>query len=88
MFRLLAIVSTNDVLNFSMPKFFRVADRTIDNLLLTYITSYSIHIEMEQEAFLSIAFSCSQEKYLQITSIPSHSVLQNALPFHFLSHQE
>jgi hypothetical protein len=55
MFRLPAIVSTSDVLRFSMPKFHLEVDRTIDSQLLRCTVSYLTHSEMEHEAFLAVS---------------------------------
>jgi hypothetical protein len=82
MSHLVATVLTNDVPNFLMPRYFLVVGRTIDIQLLTCKASCSTRNEMEQEAFLALAFLEFQEKYLQTTSIRDRLNLQNALPFY------
>lgn len=79
MFHLVANVLTNDVPNFLKPKYFLVVDRTIGIPLLKYRVSCSTRSDMEQEAFLAIAFVGFSEKYLQITSIQDCLNLQISL---------
>ena len=80
MFCLPAIVSTSDVLNFSMPKFHLEVELTIDSQLLRCTVSYLTHSEMEHEAFLAIGRSLAlRDRESEVGKISSNNFHSRSL---------